>query len=498
MKRFLFFCSLFLLLFSCKTQGTEKPQKEGTVKSDNANIISYVIKDKENKSHSFRIDNAKGTVILTLAHDHSVSLNEVSPTIVVSKGATISPASGQVCDFSSKDKTVSYTVTSESGKTKQYIASVEVLEKRKDLEVESIKVYGVLVKNNSVTIDEKYSIVKKENIEVKFKGVDTPSDFSITPEFLRLNNKEDVGMITLSTPQTDRWNAWSKTITVKRGGEKHVPSKECSILKFVVNNKEGNIDENNKTIKCEVPESVKNTSIIPTIECSAGAFVSPASGVAQDFSKGPVSYTVTAEDGSTTKTYEVTVVNKKSTEAKIISFSVGNVNGIINENVTPKTIKVLLEHGADLSKIIPTIVVSEGATLSPASNVVQDFSEGKVVKYTVTSESGGVNTEYNVTVKMFPPKTNIKIFGVDYIPTGNGKGKVVIPKDKDKIELKDIKITYQEGSNVVEILEEKFQIEGDQTNLVGETGTMTLKIILNLGPSYISNATMTIEVTKQA
>jgi len=49
MKRFLFFCSLFLLLFSCKTQGTEKPQKEGTVKSDNANIISYVIKDKENK-----------------------------------------------------------------------------------------------------------------------------------------------------------------------------------------------------------------------------------------------------------------------------------------------------------------------------------------------------------------------------------------------------------------------------------------------------------------
>ena len=99
---------------------------------------------------------------------------------------------------------------------------------------------------------------------------------------------------------------------------------------------------------------------------------------------------------------------------------------------------------------------------------------------------------------MFPPKTNIKIFGVDYIPTGNGKGKVVIPKDKDKIELKDIKITYQEGSNVVEILEEKFQIEGDQTNLVGETGTMTLKIILNLGPSYISNATMTIEVTKQA
>jgi hypothetical protein len=46
------------------------------------------------------------------------------------------------------------------------------------------------------------------------------------------------------------------------------------------------------------------SSLAPTIEVSAGATVTPESGVAQDFSSGKeVVYTVTAEDGVTTKTW---------------------------------------------------------------------------------------------------------------------------------------------------------------------------------------------------
>jgi hypothetical protein len=48
------------------------------------------------------------------------------------------------------------------------------------------------------------------------------------------------------------------------------------------------------------------TALEPTITLSAGASVSPLSGVATDFTAA-VDYTVTAEDGSTTQVWAVTV-----------------------------------------------------------------------------------------------------------------------------------------------------------------------------------------------
>lgn len=55
-----------------------------------------------------------------------------------------------------------------------------------------------------------------------------------------------------------------------------------------------------------VPLNTNVTALVPTIATSAKATVSPATGIAQNFTN-PVSYTVTAEDGST-QTYNVTVV----------------------------------------------------------------------------------------------------------------------------------------------------------------------------------------------
>lgn len=57
------------------------------------------------------------------------------------------------------------------------------------------------------------------------------------------------------------------------------------------------IDHNLKTITAIIPSEVSLTKLSPVIEISEKATISPASGTASDFSK-PVSYTVTAEDGS--------------------------------------------------------------------------------------------------------------------------------------------------------------------------------------------------------
>ncbi|MBO0948942.1 IPT/TIG domain-containing protein [Fibrella forsythiae] len=59
------------------------------------------------------------------------------------------------------------------------------------------------------------------------------------------------------------------------------------------------------TISATVPVGTNLTALVPTIVLPAGASVSPASGVAQNFSS-PVTYTVKAEDG-TIQTYTVSV-----------------------------------------------------------------------------------------------------------------------------------------------------------------------------------------------
>ncbi len=70
-------------------------------------------------------------------------------------------------------------------------------------------------------------------------------------------------------------------------------------------------DVTGTTITATVPYGTDVTSLAPTIAVPEEATVEPASGTAQDFSS-PVTYTVTAEDGTTT-TYTVTVTVEEPT-----------------------------------------------------------------------------------------------------------------------------------------------------------------------------------------
>lgn len=68
---------------------------------------------------------------------------------------------------------------------------------------------------------------------------------------------------------------------------------EARITQFVINDiYTGTIDQDAKTITVYVLASVGLTSLVPTITYSANATITPASGVAQDFTQ-PVSYRVT-------------------------------------------------------------------------------------------------------------------------------------------------------------------------------------------------------------
>lgn len=83
-------------------------------------------------------------------------------------------------------------------------------------------------------------------------------------------------------------------------------SAECKMTSFTLAGAAGTINETAGTVAVTVPRGTDITSIAPTVAVSALATVSPASGVAQSFTNS-VTYTVTAEDGATTKDYVVTV-----------------------------------------------------------------------------------------------------------------------------------------------------------------------------------------------
>jgi hypothetical protein len=92
------------------------------------------------------------------------------------------------------------------------------------------------------------------------------------------------------------------------------PSKAITSFAFANPSATGIIDEANHTITVTLPNGTNLTALVPTIT-HTGASISPASGVAQDFT-GTVTYTVTAEDSSM-QYYTVTVILNRNPIAYI-------------------------------------------------------------------------------------------------------------------------------------------------------------------------------------
>lgn len=116
----------------------------------------------------------------------------------------------------------------------------------------------------------------------------------------------------------------------------------------------------------------------------------------------PVPYTVKVAYSGTK------LSGTESSEAKILSFvfdkEVAAANAVVmGEPVideTSKTIKFTVNSEAtaeELAALVPTIEVSEKATVTPASGEVGDFSNGKTVTYIVTAENGST-AEYVASV----------------------------------------------------------------------------------------------------
>lgn len=187
---------------------------------------------------------------------------------------------------------------------------------------------------------------------------------------------------------------------------------ERFILEFKVDSVYGTVDEDNKMVRLDFPAGTDVTHLTPTIIISNYATIEPKSGVTQDFTN-PVYYTVTAMSGATAQYMVEAIVHDADNEKSILSFRFDALDedGIIDE--VARRISFVLPAETDVTQLVPTIEVSEGATVEPASGVAQDFTNP--VTYTVTAQNGTM-AAYTVMVI---------VEGGDVEPTG----KMVLIKD---------------------------------------------------------------------
>lgn len=181
-------------------------------------------------------------------------------------------------------------------------------------------------------------------------------------------------------------------------------SSDVEVIAFKLPGQVGNetINYAAGTININVATGVSLTNVMPsTFTISNGATVSPLATAARDFAN-PVTYVVTAQDGTTTKSWTVITTVVQSTEKEITAFKLSNSqigNASINSNTGQ--ILVTMPLGTSLAALTPvTFQVSPFASANPATNSAQNFSAP--VNYVVTAQNGSTKS-WTVTVAIVDP-----------------------------------------------------------------------------------------------
>lgn len=286
----------------------------------------------------------------------SERLSALVPTITVSENATVSPASGSAVDFS--QGTVTFTVTAQDGvTTRAYFA----------------KAVTGTTDNPDITypIDEQLAGEYKGLIDITLNespvGTDIPKNITVakvndTTVSLLLEDFSFEGIV-LGTIQID-----SCFLSLSDTPEEEYRFSGGQTLSLVLG---------------ELPTTVNGT-----FSSDGSIFIN----IAIDFNGIPVDVTfngtkLTGNESSEALITSFTFDASNSANAAVFGTTLDQDNRTVSVSMNPDT------AGAwDLTALVPTIEVSQGATVTPASGSAIDLSNGKSVTFTVVAENGTENT----------------------------------------------------------------------------------------------------------
>jgi hypothetical protein len=285
-----------------------------TVTADDGSEKSYTVFIKHTASDTkeiyvFSIGNNTGIISgtnITVIVPYGTDVTGITPAIIFS-GKSISPVSGVKQDFSDP---VIYTGTADDGSEKEYtIIVIHAPSSGKEIQSFAIGPNVGVISGTSITVTVPYGTDITNLVPIViFSGK------SLSPASGTAQNFSDPVTYTVTADDDSE-----KTYTVIMI---HAPSPVKEIHSFTIGSNIGVISGTNITVT--IPYEPDITALTPTVIFS-GKSISPASGTVQNFSD-PVTYTVTADDGSE-KEYTITVI-RQGKPSITVEFT-----GITNEQI---------------------------------------------------------------------------------------------------------------------------------------------------------------------
>ena len=263
----------------------QDPKFEDHVPDYTNSIIRSFVAD----GYAADIDHTNAVITGTLPAGSE--LNAVVVDMNLPEGATVAPASGSNVDFSQGP--VIFTV-SNNGIDRKYTATITAFGNPLIMTFSIGENMGVIDQENgtiNVTVGSQEDITKLTP-QFTIPGGTTASPASGVAQ--NFNNPVKYAVVS-----DDGFTGKSYFVTVTQiAGPK--------ITKFSVDGIDATILDGDNTIFLLLPSGTDASSVAPEIEVPEGQSVDPLSGMVQDFSAGPVSYTVTNTEGLT-KSYSATI-----------------------------------------------------------------------------------------------------------------------------------------------------------------------------------------------
>ncbi|MCQ4863047.1 alpha-N-acetylglucosaminidase C-terminal domain-containing protein [Pseudoflavonifractor phocaeensis] len=224
---------------------------------------------------------------------------------------------------------------------------------------------------------------------------------------------------------------------------------EKAVVSFTIPGQAGEsvIDEAAHTVTVTMPAGTDLTALTPEITVSAGASVSPASGVEQDFTNG-AAYTVTAEDG-TSQTYTVSVVLESAPTVPVtgVTLDMTSITLYSNRAGSVKLTADVAPENAD-NRAVTWSSSDEAVARVDADGTVTAVADGTAV-ITVTTEDGGLTAACTVTVETYTEPYTPPVSNVTTTTAKNEDGSTTKTSTNRKTGTVTVTTTWPDGAKLV-------------------------------------------------
>ena len=144
---------------------------------------------------------------------------------------------------------------------------------------------------------------------------------------------------------------------------------ECKVEALALDSYDGIIDINSRTVVVRLPESYDHSALkVTKLNVSDGASCNIKLGETLNMYAAKVLH---VQNGDVVADWTLSVLHD---EARITLFTLNDIyTGVIDQNA--KTVTVYVPANTDVTSMVPTIVYSQNATITPSNGVPQDFSQ---------------------------------------------------------------------------------------------------------------------------